>query len=783
VRFFFAFLEVSERNGDISPLETTVSLGDLNSKSYPQGVNFRHEKVPVAAISSSRIIRFSTFEVNLHTGELRQRGQKIRLQEQPLKLLAALLERPGELVTREELRSKLWAADTFVDFDHSLNAAIKRLRDALGESAERPIFVETVARRGYRFIGNVETLTHSALSDVAGLNLDTEANRFSTKVSPISASGSWSRKWQFGGAMLAIVAVVSMVAGWFIRRQASRSKLSRPAVTVQRLTTNATQNRVFTAAVSPDGKYLAYSDKTGAYLRLLSTGELHPLLPKASDVTFLGWFPDSSQLLASWAAPPLVNRRLWSLSILGGNPRLMSDEGWSASVSPDGSQIVFLKGAAFGEAGQEVWLMRADGADQRKLMSSAEGGFASPVWSPDGRWIAYMKFKPGPNNEEHWIELFNLEQGTKRVVLSEPRLDGWGFLWLPDGRLLYAMDEPPPSQNSSNFWAASINLSTGRFVGTATRITSGDGFAVKPSVTADGKRLAFNRAKPQVDVYISEFSAKGPRLSEPRRLTFDEADDLPFDWTVDNKAVLFISNRTGTTNIFRQRMYETSAEMLVFGPEEKSVCRLNPDGTQLLYLVPTNPGDNSQPTRVMRAPMSGGPPQIVLEAPAIVNHQCSRAPATICVFSQLKPKEFVFSVFDPVIGQPHEVAMLQEQTFDWNWGLSPDGTSIAAVTFGATDNRIRLLSLSGQPSRELVVKNWYGFRSVDWAADSKGLFVTSNPAGSRQSLLYVDLSGNAHQLWQVNSVWPSWAVPSRNGKYVTIPAPTINSNAWIAENF
>jgi hypothetical protein len=143
----------------------------------------------------------------------------------------------------------------------------------------------------------------------------------------------------------------------------------------------------------------------------------------------------------------------------------------------------------------------------------------------------------------------------------------------------------------------------------------------------------------------------------------------------------------------------------------------------------------------------------------------------------------VFSVFDPVIGQPHEVAMLQEQTFDWNWGLSPDGTSIAAVTFGATDNRIRLLSLSGQPSRELVVKHWYGFRSVDWAADSKGLFVTSNPAGSRQSLLYVDLSGNAHQLWQVNSVWPSWAVPSRNGKYVTIPAPTINSNAWIAENF
>jgi Tol biopolymer transport system component/DNA-binding winged helix-turn-helix (wHTH) protein len=746
-------------------------------------LNFGHVGRSVSANFSSRIFRFSTFEVNLHTGELRQRGQKVKLQEQPLQVLAALLERPGEMVTREELRGKLWPADTFVDFDHSLNAAIKRLRDALGESADTPIFIETLARRGYRFIGNVEitTATPPALSDLEGLKPDTETGRIPTKVSPTSASGPWARKWQFVEAALAIVVVASMAVGWLLWRQASRSKLSQASATLQRLTTNATENRIFASAISPDGKYLAYSDKTGAYLRLLSTGELHPLLPKGSDVMFLGWFPDSSQLLASWAAPP-ANRRLWSLSILGGNPRQLSDGGWSASISPDGSQIVFLKGAAVAEVGQEIWLMRADGSDQRKLMSFPEGGFGSPVWSPDGRWIAYLRFKPGPYTEEDWIELFNLEQGTKKVVLSDPHLSVWGLTWLPDGRLVYVVYEPPPSQNSSNFWVASLDLSTGRFVGTAARITSGDGFAVQPSVTADGKRLVFIRAKPQTDVYVAEFSAKGPRLSTPRQLTFDEADDLPFDWTPDNKAVLFISNRTGTGNIFRQRIDATSAEMLVFGPEKKSVDRLNPDGTQILYLVPTNPSDNSQPVRLMRAPINGGPPQIVLQAPAIVNFQCSRAPAAICAFSQLEPKEFVFSVFDPAIGKPHEVAKL-EQTLDWNWGLSPDGTSIAAVTFGATDNRIRLLSLSGQPTRELVVKNWYGFRSVDWAADSKGLFVASNPAGSRQSLLYVDLAGNAHPIWQVNSIWSSWAVPSRNGKYVAIPASTVDSNVWMAENF
>jgi hypothetical protein len=469
---------------------------------------------------------------------------------------------------------------------------------------------------------------------------------------------------------------------------------------------------------------------------------------------------------------------------MGGNPRQLSDEGWSASVSPDGAQIVFLKGPGSGETGQEIWLMRANGADQRKLMSFPEGGFALPVWSPDERWIAYLKFKPGPNTYEVWIELFNLEHGTKTVVLSDPHLETWGFLWLPDGRLVYAMDEPPPSQSSSNFWASSIDLSTGRFVGTPARVTNGDGFVVKPSVTADGKHLVFNRAKPQVDVYVSEFSAKGPRLSTPRRLTFDDADDLPFDWTPDNEAVLFISNRTGTTNIFRQRIDKTSAEMLVVDQEKKSaICRLSPDGSQILYSVPTNPSDNSQPVRLMRAPINGGPPQVVLEAPAIGNYECSRAPAAICAFGQEKPKELVISVFDPTTGKQHEVAKLQKTTADWGWALSPDGTSIAALMFGATSNRIRLLSLSGQPAREVVVKNWSRLTSMDWAADSKGLFVASNPVGTRQSLLYVDLAGSAHEIWQVDSTWPSWAIPSRNGKYVAIPAATVNSNVWMAENF
>src|SRR5579859_541563 len=101
-------------------------------------------------------LRFGVFELDLRAGELRKHGLRVRLQEQPFQVLATLLQHPGEVVTREELQKKLWPADTFVDFDHGLNKTINKIREALGDSAESPRFVETVSRRGYRFLAEVK---------------------------------------------------------------------------------------------------------------------------------------------------------------------------------------------------------------------------------------------------------------------------------------------------------------------------------------------------------------------------------------------------------------------------------------------------------------------------------------------------------------------------------------------------------------------------------------------------------------------------------------------------
>lgn len=134
------------------------SLADPGTKT-PDAKLRRHPAMPQ---NETRIARFGVFELDFRAGDLRKNGTKLRLQGQPLQVLVILLERAGEVVTREELREKLWPSDTFVDFDHSLNTAINKVREALGDSASSPRFIETLARRGYRFIAPVQDVRKEA---------------------------------------------------------------------------------------------------------------------------------------------------------------------------------------------------------------------------------------------------------------------------------------------------------------------------------------------------------------------------------------------------------------------------------------------------------------------------------------------------------------------------------------------------------------------------------------------------------------------------------------------
>jgi eukaryotic-like serine/threonine-protein kinase len=598
-------------------------------------------------------------------------------------------------------------------------------------------------------------------ADLKRLKRDIESGRTGTQqlsappAIPSTPHG-FRRKWLLGVGGMITLALAVGAGAWLALREAATPSTAPQLPNTYRLTTNPTDNPISGSAISPDGKYLAYSDNTGTYLRLLSTGEIHTLLPQITSAEHFSWFPDSTELLASWET---TNHQLglWAFSILGGTPRQLSEEGFAASVSPDGSKIVFLKSAHFGENGGEIWVMDANGGNQRKVIgvSAQQEVFHSPSWSPDGRRIVYGVYQPFVSKGS--INTCALDGSDVKVLFSDPNLR-YGLRWLADGRLLFARGEPSPSEINPNFATSNpndtsntnlwfVHVENGAVRGTPTRITNGYGFVDQPSVTSDGKHLVVSRAKPEADVYVAEFSSAKLQISTPRRLTLDDADDYPFDWTADSKAILFTSNRTGTSNIFSQRIDQVSAETVVSGPGEKSVSRLSPDGTEVLYLIQSHPGDLAAIVRMMRAPINGGPPQQVLELPYLTNFQCSRSPATICLVAQTEPDQFLVLRFDPKTGSTQPFAKFEASPV-WNWSLSPDGKLFAAVKYSTGQSTVELVPTSGGPRREINVKEWGAISSIDWAADSHGFFISSNPTGHLPSLLYLDLAGSAHPLWR-----------------------------------
>src|SRR5467141_971587 len=160
---------------------------------------------------NSQCIAFDRFEADLLSGELRKDGRRVRLQAQPFQLLALLLEHPGEVVTREEVCRNLWDAETFVDFDHSLGTAVNKIREALNDAADNPRYIETLPKRGYRFIGKIS----SELPEVMVVQDAQESVEFV----PVPVAKAWTaRKWRLGLVVVAVVGAATVAFAWLSRK-------------------------------------------------------------------------------------------------------------------------------------------------------------------------------------------------------------------------------------------------------------------------------------------------------------------------------------------------------------------------------------------------------------------------------------------------------------------------------------------------------------------------------------------------------------------------------------
>jgi Tol biopolymer transport system component/DNA-binding winged helix-turn-helix (wHTH) protein len=742
-----------------------MALGDMENRAAKM---LDCGPVEINGNGASAPRRFGVFEVDLRSGELRRNGVKVKLQEQPLQVLAQLLERPGEVVTREDLRKHLWPADTFVDFDHSLNAAIRRLRDALGDSAENPTFVETVARRGYRFLAPV------SIPPANGLAVLTPAPVDSVPAEPRKRHPWWIAAAAVGFVLL----ILGLALGFFLAPH------DAAPLRVTQLTANPINDPVRLAAISRDGRYLAFSDESGFFLRQIDTGETHAVtLPDGFVATSLSWVPDSVHLIVSLNAQGRESS-LWELSALGGSARKLVEDGHLPAVSPDGKEIAFLAGKPMR---QRIWLGRFDGTPPREFLGEDGDLFGGITWSPDSRKIAYTtaKFAYG-NGVKASMDVVDVPQPSSydvvhpASVMSLSGLEG-PLAWAPDGRLIYALAEPRPRQMDSNLWSMRLNRQM-QPQGAPQRLTNDQGVVSSVTTSGDTHRILYVKAVPEPDVYVGKLDSSG-NLSEPQRLTLDDRQDVPFDWTSDNKQVIFMSDRTGAFNIYKQSQDQAVPDLVVSNNQQAAQPRLSPDGKQLIYVVYPNWGDSNYEVPLMRVPLAGGAPQQLARANWISNHQCARAPAAVCLYSVVGDRDVTFFSFDPMQGHSKQVYQLKDDLVQvYNWSLAPDGSTLAITKgkWGDEEIRIHLVSLTGGPEKWLNVTGWTGLASLDWAADSKGFWAASS--GDRENaLLHIDLRGNARAVWRPNTLNIGWAIPSRDGKSLALHVNSDSANVWMLE--
>ena len=597
-----------------------------------------------------------------------------------------------------------------------------------------------------------------------------------------------------GTVVVLAVILAGLAVAWSLLHRAPQPAAE---LTQKRLTFNSSENPVQSATISPDGKYLAYSDPAGIHLKVLSSGE-ERLVPRPAGVpadaslSVASWFPDGTQLLAD-ALELSGHVSMWTVSVLGQAPHELREHACAGLVSPDGTQILFFPEPGPSFEVRELWLMGSQGDNPQKVLALEEPEtFRSYTLSPDGRRLAFVK-----RRQTKWgiaqgvsIETCDLKGANRTVVVtnSDPETSLGDFYWLRDGLIVYVREGL--GGFPGNLWQISVDGRTGAPIGQPKRLTQWAETGIDwLSKSADGKRLAVLKSTYQRQVYLGELTAGGTRMSVPRRLTDDEYFDSPSAWTADSKAVFFFVGRHEGSGLFKQEISQETAERVTTSQAGGNAC-LSPDGASLLYWeYPLSP---AAPVRLMRVPLSGGMPQFLMEmrdAGFLAEVGCARAPASLCVVIEptQDEKRLALTAFDPVKGRGKLLRTIAKDPSAHYFGavLSPDGSTFAISRSFEPEIHIRLLSLTGGSDREISVKGWpaLSYRGLSWSADGKGLYCGSHsPQGS--TLLHVDLEGKAKVLWHhKGGSGDLFGVPSPDGRYLAIQASVLGANVWMLEGF
>jgi Tol biopolymer transport system component/DNA-binding winged helix-turn-helix (wHTH) protein len=497
-------------------------------------------------VSAIRAWRFGVFEVDAQSGELRRSGTLIKLREQPARILLLLLEHAGEMVTREQLRERLWPSDTFVDFDHSLNSAVMKLREALGDSADKPLYIETIPKKGYRFVAPVsqprDTQNGGASSQsTAGSELALSNTREQRNGSVEVRTIAPDEKRKIGGLLsrklaIVIVCVVSAIGIAALIRSASlRSALPsgsqpKPSSGEPNMMSSNLRSSILTSApgvarspsFSPDGRQIAFvwdgveRRHYDIYVQLVGSDTPLQLTHHKSGDGVPGppqWSPDGREI--AFTRCNSERDGVYRVPALGGAERRLTNSPCSDSTAgrpswtPDSKAMVMLDQCTPGGPRGLVLFSLATG-EKRCLAAGTPGGFhcSDDALSPDGRTAAFLRWTEADSSEIYTVPLTG--EAPKRLVFEHHWI--WNLMWTPDGKYIVFYSN---RGNMERAWRVPVS-----------------GGPVEPemvypgvgSFSQDGRRLAYTESQTgeAAGIWRADLSNAGGPVLRTRKLIYSQ---------------------------------------------------------------------------------------------------------------------------------------------------------------------------------------------------------------------------------------------------------------------
>jgi Tol biopolymer transport system component/DNA-binding winged helix-turn-helix (wHTH) protein len=551
----------------------------------------------------ARFARFGVFEADLQERTLHRDGLKVKLQNQPFEVLSALLERPGETVTGEELSRRVWPQGTYVEFEHSLSTAILKIRRALDDSAENPRFIETIPRHGYRFVAPIQLVAES---------------RFAA-----GEETSSSRKARWAIPVVAIAALAVAAVAYLAPRRAARADVPAPTPLT------ATPGWEHSPSFSPDGNQVAYTwCEEGAWsLRgncdILVRTIGSDVAVKLTDYPWVdgspAWSPDGRSI-AFLRSPPEGKATYLLVPASSGRERMLA-ETYPARVPtlfasliswfPDGAHIaIVVRDSPDGP--HSISVLTVETGARRSLTDAAPNGIgdSAVAVSPDGSRIVFARtgVERAPFSEIYVAEVaadFTVKGAPRRLAanLASPV----SLAWMPDGdAILFS--------SGGGLWRMRVD---GRGTSAGDRLTYAGARAADPALSRDGRRLVYSQHLLRQNIWRADLAGDGDAIGARMELVPSTREDSWPQYSPDGSRIAFLSDRSGARQIYVCDAGGSNLRRLTSleGGVERPYPGWSPDGRQIVFSARADSN-----TDLYVVDVSGGPPRRLTTEPAAEFH-------------------------------------------------------------------------------------------------------------------------------------------------------------------